>query len=154
MSSSRRIVIRVLPRGTATIAPRFPLLKSYSFFMNHPSYCCRSSLVAFRSSHSYSTNGSICTSVHTYTRLSRVSVSRRTGLVQRPAGRVFHPRMTAVIPERDRKVYLRSGDIRHQWATLRRLPVAAPALPESPRRPATSFRASSSRRSEEHTSEL
>src|SRR5450759_3925501 len=38
MSSSRRIVIRDLPRGTATIAPRFPLLKSYSFFMNHPSY--------------------------------------------------------------------------------------------------------------------
>src|SRR5512143_2761593 len=45
MSSSRRIAIRVLPRRTATIAPLFRLLKSYSFFMVHPSYCRRS--VAF-----------------------------------------------------------------------------------------------------------
>ena len=37
---------RVLPRGTATIAPRFPILKSYSFLMVHPSYCRRSFLVA------------------------------------------------------------------------------------------------------------
>ena len=39
----------VVTHGTATIAPLFPLLKSYSLFMSHPSYCFRSCFVALAS---------------------------------------------------------------------------------------------------------